>query len=66
MSTFVINLLKSRKERQELRVLEIGCGIGRMTKHLAEAFGEIHATDVSAQRSRRGDKTSDPVMIDFL
>lgn len=34
---------------KRLRLLEIGCGIGRMTKHLAEAFGEVHATDVSAE-----------------
>lgn len=31
----------------QLRLLEIGCGLGRMTKHLAEVFGEVHATDVS-------------------
>ena len=34
---------------KRLRLLEIGCGIGRMTKHLAEAFGEVHGTDVSAE-----------------
>ncbi len=33
----------------ELRLLEIGCGIGRMTQHLATVFKEVHATDVSGE-----------------
>ncbi len=37
------------KNPKQLRVLEIGCGIGRMTKFLAPIFGEIHATDVSGE-----------------
>ena len=37
------------RDLKRLRMLEIGCGIGRMTKHLAEAFGEVHATDVSTE-----------------
>ena len=32
---------------KDLRMLEIGCGAGRMTAALAEAFGEVHAVDVS-------------------
>jgi SAM-dependent methyltransferase len=36
-------------EPRALRLLEIGCGIGRMTKFLAQAFGEVHATDVSPE-----------------
>lgn len=27
--------------------LEIGCGAGRLTKHMADYFGELHAIDVS-------------------
>src|SRR5262245_14390961 len=42
-------VLTKDRDLKQLRLLEIGCGIGRMTKHLAEAFGEVHATDVSAQ-----------------
>lgn len=37
----------------ELRVLEIGCGIGRMTRHLAKLFGEVHAVDVSGEMIRQ-------------
>lgn len=38
---------------RELRFLEIGCGIGRMTKHLAGIFGEVHSTDVSGEMIRQ-------------
>src|SRR3954468_21938208 len=34
-------LLTHGRNPRGLRVLEIGCGIGRMTKHLAETFGEV-------------------------
>lgn len=30
-----------------MTVLEIGCGVGRMTRHLASVFGEVHGVDVS-------------------
>jgi SAM-dependent methyltransferase len=32
---------------RDCRVLEIGCGIGRMTRWIAESFGEVHGIDVS-------------------
>jgi len=32
-----------------MRVVEIGCGAGRVTRALAEVFGEVHAVDVSAE-----------------
>jgi SAM-dependent methyltransferase len=35
-----------------MRVLEIGCGAGRMTKPLAQRFGEVHAVDISAEMIR--------------
>ena len=37
----------------KLRLLEIGCGIGRMTQFLADIFGEVYATDVSGEMVRR-------------
>jgi SAM-dependent methyltransferase len=40
-------LMTGGRDPKSLRFLEIGCGIGRMTKHLAAVFGEVHATDVS-------------------
>jgi SAM-dependent methyltransferase len=38
----------------ELRLLEIGCGIGRMTRTLAGVFGEVHGVDVSGEMVSRG------------
>ncbi|MCI0524232.1 MAG: methyltransferase domain-containing protein [Acidobacteria bacterium] len=40
-------LMTGGRDPKSLRFLEIGCGIGRMTKHLAAIFGEVHSTDVS-------------------
>jgi len=36
-----------------MRVLEIGCGAGRVTKALAKFFGEVHAVDVSGEMVRQ-------------
>lgn len=35
------------KEPRDMRVLEIGCGAGRVTRALAKVFGEVHAVDIS-------------------
>ena len=45
-------LLTGGRDPRSLRLLEIGCGIGRMTYHLAATFGEVHAVDVSAEMIR--------------
>jgi SAM-dependent methyltransferase len=37
------------RDLRALRVFEMGCGIGRMTSHLADVFGEIWAVDVSGE-----------------
>jgi cyclopropane fatty-acyl-phospholipid synthase-like methyltransferase len=37
----------------DMRVLEIGCGIGRLTRSLAEVFGEVHAVDISGEMIER-------------
>ncbi len=34
---------------KQMTMLEIGCGAGRMTRALAEIFGEVHAIDVSGE-----------------
>lgn len=48
---FVLNdpILSEGRDLKSLRILEIGCGIGRMTKHLAQIYGEVHGVDVSAE-----------------
>jgi len=35
------------------RMLEIGCGIGRMTRKFADLFGEVYAIDVSPEMIRK-------------
>jgi len=37
------------KDPQAMRVLEIGCGAGRVTRALAGLFGECHAVDISPE-----------------
>src|SRR5690606_31703971 len=39
---------------KQLRLLEIGCGIGRMTRHLSRIFGEVYGVDVSAEMIAQG------------
>lgn len=41
------------RDPARMRVLEIGCGVGRMTRALAATFGEVHAVDVSEEMVRR-------------
>ncbi len=36
-----------------MKVLEIGCGAGRITRALAGFFGEVYAVDISAEMVRR-------------
>ncbi|MEP7354447.1 MAG: class I SAM-dependent methyltransferase [Acidobacteriota bacterium] len=37
------------QDPKTMRVLEIGCGTGRITRALANLFGEVHAVDVSGE-----------------
>jgi SAM-dependent methyltransferase len=51
------------KEPREMKVLEIGCGAGRVTRAFADLFGEVHAFDVSGEmvrlaRAACGDKSN--------
>jgi SAM-dependent methyltransferase len=46
------NVCQGRDPKQ-MRVLEIGCGAGRVTRALAEVFGEVHAVDVSSEMLRQ-------------
>jgi SAM-dependent methyltransferase len=41
-----------RKMPLDMRVLEIGCGAGRVTHALARVFGEVHAVDISDEMIR--------------
>ncbi len=41
------------KTAEDMRVLEIGCGAGRVTRALANLFGEVHGVDVSGEMVRQ-------------
>jgi SAM-dependent methyltransferase len=41
------------KDPAGMRVLEIGCGAGRLTRALSNLFGEVHAVDVSGEMVAR-------------
>lgn len=44
----MINICQGRDPKQ-MRVIEIGCGAGRVTRALAGLFGEVHGVDVSGE-----------------
>lgn len=46
--TDMINICQG-KDPKQMKVIEIGCGAGRVTRALAELFGEVHAVDVSGE-----------------
>lgn len=46
--TDMTNICQGRDPKQ-MKVLEIGCGAGRITRALSNLFGEVHAVDVSGE-----------------
>jgi ubiquinone/menaquinone biosynthesis C-methylase UbiE len=50
--TDMINICQG-KDPKQMRVLEIGCGVGRVTRALGEVFGEVHGVDVSGEMIRQ-------------
>lgn len=48
-----LGILTDRRDPKTLRLLEIGCGVGRITRYLADVFGEVCATDVSGEMIRQ-------------
>jgi cyclopropane fatty-acyl-phospholipid synthase-like methyltransferase len=49
------------KDPKAMRVLEIGCGAGRITRALAKLFGEVHGVDVSGEMVER----AKAALVDF-
>jgi cyclopropane fatty-acyl-phospholipid synthase-like methyltransferase len=37
------------KQPTEMKIIEIGCGAGRLTRALSHVFGEVHAVDISGE-----------------
>ena len=52
IQTDMINICQG-KDPREMRVLEIGCGAGRITRALSNVFGEVHGVDVSGEMISR-------------
>ena len=48
-----LEIIRQGREPKQMRVLEIGCGAGRMTRALARVFGEVHGVDVSGEMIAR-------------
>src|SRR6185503_6060835 len=48
----MINICQG-KDPKQMRVLEIGCGSGRVTRALSELFGEVYAVDISGEMIRQ-------------
>jgi SAM-dependent methyltransferase len=51
VETDMINICQG-KPPGEMKVLEIGCGAGRVTRALSRIFGEVHGVDVSGEMVR--------------
>ena len=47
-------ILKDLALSSESRVLEIGCGVGRLLRPMARRFAEIHGVDISEEMISRG------------
>lgn len=41
------DIIKDKNDVKNLDITEVGCGVGRVTKHLAQAFHKVTAIDVS-------------------
>src|ERR1700736_4117007 len=41
------------KDPKQMKVLEIGCGAGRVTRALAGLFGEVYGVDISGEMIRQ-------------
>jgi ubiquinone/menaquinone biosynthesis C-methylase UbiE len=51
-----LDLLTGGRDPRELRALDIGCGMGRLTRALGAVFGEAHGVDVSGEMVARGNE----------
>jgi SAM-dependent methyltransferase len=50
--TDMINICQG-KDPKEMKILEIGCGAGRVTRALAGLFGEVYGVDISGEMIAR-------------
>ena len=57
----MLRICKGERSPLELSMLEIGCGVGRMTKMLARIFGQVTAVDVSREMIERARVNLEPL-----
>ena len=57
----MLRICQGERSPLDLRVLEIGCGVGRMTKMLARVFGQVTAVDVSREMIERARTNLEPL-----
>jgi SAM-dependent methyltransferase len=50
--TDMINICQGKNPKR-MTVLEIGCGVGRVTRALAQVFGEVYGVDISGEMVRQ-------------
>jgi len=56
-----------RRSPLDLRALEIGCGVGRMTRMLARIFGHVTGVDISEEMiARARENTADLENVDLV
>jgi ubiquinone/menaquinone biosynthesis C-methylase UbiE len=57
----MLRICKGERSPRDLSMLEIGCGVGRMTKMLARIFGQVTAVDVSREMIERARVNLEPL-----
>ena len=65
--TDMVAICGSKRSPLDLRMLEIGCGVGRMTRMLSRIFGHVTAVDISEEMIRQArQNTADLTNIELL
>jgi ubiquinone/menaquinone biosynthesis C-methylase UbiE len=53
----MVRICGGSRSPRDLSMIEIGCGVGRMTRFIAQIFGSVTAVDVSAEMLSRAGET---------
>ncbi|HLI86744.1 MAG TPA: class I SAM-dependent methyltransferase [Bryobacteraceae bacterium] len=65
--TDMVAICGGRRSPLDLRMLEIGCGVGRMTRMLARIFGHVTGVDISEEMIRQArENTADLDNVDLV
>ncbi|PWU10428.1 MAG: hypothetical protein C5B51_04310 [Terriglobia bacterium] len=65
--TDMIAICGGRNSPLDLRMLEIGCGVGRMTRMLSRIFGRVTGVDISEEMIRQArENTSDLQNVELV